>query len=73
MPFIARVTEKYTSISADCCCLLGSYHAIDTVTFVEQINPIGTCSPALPSNAMLLSTGLCGFAEEVFMLLHNLR
>lgn len=46
MHFIAYIAEKYTSISPDCCCLLGSYHAIVTVTLVELMDLIEACLPS---------------------------
>lgn len=46
MPFMAHVTEKYTSISPDCHCLLGSYHAIVAVILVELMDLIGVCFPS---------------------------
>lgn len=69
MHFTARVTEKYTSISADCCCLLGSYHSIVSVTLVELMDPIEVCVcvSAPYMNTMLLC---CLYVAELHMLIN---
>lgn len=70
MPFMAHVTEKYTSISPDCCRLLCSYHAIVTVTLVELMDLIGVC---LPSTIHLITLLLCiGLELHVLYFLCNL-
>lgn len=68
MPFIAYVTEKYTSISTDCCCLLGSYHAI--VTLVELMDPIGVCLSAPYIWMQCCYVQFCGFAAELLVLIN---